>query len=331
MPIEPIPSDAEDYLSNLTGDGTPAAHAVETVQRMTADGSTIVHVLIDPTLRDLRLDPIFNALLADTQEVAWRPIAIKHPSIDPAFVPQMRSLDLSIAKHAMLLRYLFGMAVEDWSPVSLRAGGGHRFCGLFIGSNSLSDLAVQLGKISIHDHPEGGRALVRWYDPSVVEALWRSLDDAQRTSVLPSRSVWIGLGRDLHPVIRRAHSDTTITFRLTRDQWALLDGLRILNPKVARIGARHAGVITPQIRTALHDALIRAGLKGIRDPSDLHAFVDAALRYHPRFDTHPLLRERLSRRKHTESLQESLSLLTDCDWQQVINDLSSTFFDGLSK
>ncbi|UXY16959.1 DUF4123 domain-containing protein [Chitiniphilus purpureus] len=275
-------------------------------------------LLLDPALRPpLPGDPLAAAL----ENGPWLPIGIREREVDPALIPLLIELDLHDATGVAVLRASVAEAWAENQPQRLARGEGRRICGWLSTPFTLAQVARHLGALCVQTRPDGRRTLLRLFDPAVTAALDLILTAPQRMLLLGPCSSWLYL--DGERQLGGLQSDTPRQavggIGWSNAQWADLDLLGAAN--LALLALREAGLLDDAsyapARQAALPALRRAAALGFGDAHDLSHFARHALTLHPAFDSHPVIRARLTQRAPDDYYTALIADLTEADWQQI--------------
>lgn len=283
-------------------------------------GTSTLWLALDGSSRSLpQTDESLSGWAARVESCA---VQLRHPEIDPVWWPRWFTLNLDRAEDSHLLNQSIAWALDESQPHSIRRGLGRRVSGWLLVDGPVAQATVHWATQMLQTHPVRGRRLLRLHDPAVLWAFWRLLPVVQHPSWLgPVRAWWLldPLGR-LDALHRAGPSGARLPADIDATRWQDIDDIGAFNhalqfwlgaPREARRGSLDACVKTG------FDALRRARALGIDDTPSLQRFCELALTRHPRFDQHPLVRERLSRLAQDERLGVLLSALTPEDWHRV--------------
>jgi hypothetical protein len=296
-------------------------------------------LMLDPALRDATNEAVFYERLQQFRQSAERgdnfpPILWKHPNLTPEHRPYLIGLDLRRFPDAQLFEASLKLALADWTIESLAQAVGHRVCGWLFTEHTVNALAVHLGRLAVqrlpHDFPTdaGKRILLRYFDPSVMPALWQLSDASQQRALLGPVAKWIVLDRtgQLQPYQARPPADSEgepddhpSQPRYSATQWLALQNIGPLNQAIVQWQLNAAGGLPPplpQIVAAAH-SLARARRYGIHDAQDLKAFASHALTVHADFDKHPRVRQALQRLSQEQFYTAAIADITEQDWQNI--------------
>jgi hypothetical protein len=289
----------------------------DALHRALATATGCCWLLIDPTKRPLQDEAEFDAaVLARSPTQAASP----HTKLDKREMPLLLELDSARAADSGIIRTSISEGLAERLPASLTQGAGRRICGWLESSANAPTLARHIARHVVMCRPTGIMAALRWYDPAVLWALWPLLEPAQRKTLLGPVDTfwlldpagrWMPLRADFQGV-PAAHLD------LTADQWTEADAIGPLNQALRDWGAASAlpeALIAARLVGAA--ALRRARSLGFADRRDLVAFAHYALAIHPRFDQHPLVRNRLAERADDDYFTVLVDDLKPEDWQRI--------------
>jgi hypothetical protein len=307
-------------------------------------------VLLDPALRDAGDDLAFGECLSQlTHSTATKEtsggkhprILWEHPNLSSAHRPYLIALDLQRFPDAQVLQASVALALEDQALESLLQGAGHRICGWLFTQYPIRTLATHLGRLAVqrlpNDYPTdaGKRMLLRYFDPSVMPALWHLSDVAQQHVICGPVAQWIMLDRTGHLQSRQAQPDSSadgiryavgpVQIGYGTAQWLAVQSIGALNQVILQWQADSADGLPPsasQIEVATQ-ALARARSHGIGDAQDLKAFAWHALTVHARFDAHPSVQAALQGRARKTFYTAAIAQLTEDDWLRIRHELNS--------
>ena len=288
-------------------------------------------LLLDPTLRDAGDDADFAQCLEDWREnsgndqplprILWR-----HPNLMPEHRPCMAALDPRREADAQLLAASLQFALDDWALSSLEQSRGHRICGWLF---TQQDLAQYLGDLAVQRLPSvgygsGKRTLLRYFDPSVLPALWRISDIEQQRTLLGPVDQWLALGRNgqlqrYQAVSGAAPLNDKARIDYSAGQWDAIQNIGALNQTIVQWQSNSEDGQPPQSASleAVESALLRARRYGITDTQDLKAFAWHVLTVHPRFDMHSMIQQALKQLPAEKYYRAAVADLTEQDWRQV--------------
>lgn len=274
-------------------------------------------LLIDVAPRPLREDDPFDAAI-----FAREPRQVPSPvnDVDTRLMPLLLELDSTRSADSGLIREAIEEALAERLPESLAQGAGRRICGWLESPVAGEALARHIADRFSLSLPDGTTRKLRWFDPAVLWAMWPILTPAQRNALLgPIAAYWL-----LDPTgnwqTLRSDPSTELQSHLTLDtsQLAEIGRIAALNRTLRDWGAAY---LKPDVLTAAREiaaaALRRGAALGFTDLSDQAAFALCALTTHPRFDSHPLVRERLAKREPDDYFSALVDDLPPDDWARI--------------
>lgn len=281
-------------------------------------------LLIDVAPRPLREDDPFGAAI-----LAHKPRQISSPAndVDTRLMPLLLELDSTRASDSGLISEAIEEALAERLPESLAQGAGRRICGWLESPVAGEVLARHIADRFSLRLPDGTTGKLRWFDPAVLWAMWPILTPVQRNALLgPIAAYWLldptGAWQTLHssPLME---SPSHLTLDAT--QLAEIGRIAALNRTLREWGAAY---LKPDVLSAAREiaaaALRRGAALGFADLNDLAAFALRALTTHPRFDSHPLVRERLAKREPDDYFSALVDDLTPDDWVRIRTDANET-------
>ena len=280
-------------------------------------------------------DPGMAELLNDHALTRVKPSRADIPQeMSPALVP----LDPTSSAGSTLLRSSLALALGEL-PSSRLAQGAGRVIAAWLQCDGGVDAARaslerHLGRVMFASRADGRIEWLRWYDPAVLWLLWPHLIAAQQTLLLgPIRRYWLLTpsatlaclsrpGPPLPPEKVSAGPDSVV---FTTQQWAIIDGIGPLNSALTQMQASELdSAAFAHAAAAGTSALTRAQTAGFTDRRDLARYAQRAMTCHPRFDSHPLVADRLRRRSTDEFFTALIDDITDHQWIQIAQDLMAT-------
>jgi len=289
--------------------------------------------LLDPALWHPDEDKLLTQSIQQCGSAA-KPIQWDHPSLVSAHRPLLLPFDPQGSQGSHLLLQLMQMSVTDMAAESLQQGNGQRVSGILLIEQDLSRVASHLGRVAVQTLPSAGLPssagryrLLRFFDPMVTSALWEMSSPAQRATWFGPVVTWMSLKWDLsfrhlqRPEIATRPSDApplTPESAWGAAQWLRLLALSAFNPVALELGIQAS---TIEMRPMVLDTLCRLITFGVHESDDLKTMARFALTRHPVFDEHPKVRHHLMSRPAGMSAGQSLSALSDDDWQGIQNDL----------
>lgn len=289
--------------------------------------------LLDPALWQPAEDKLLMQALEQSGCVA-KPIQWDHPGLVSAHRPLLLPFEPDSSQGSLLMRQLMNMSVADMNAESLQQGNGQRVCGVLFVDQDLGRVASHLGRVAVQTVPgtglppsAGRHRLLRFFDPLVTTALWEMSSPAQRATWFGPVVTWMSLNLALRfRHLQRPEQPTGSNDdpRLSPEaawgaaQWLQLLALSAFNPVAVELGIKAS---TIEVRPLVLDTLCRLTALGIHEADELKTMARFALTRHPGFDRHPKVRHRLMNRPAGLSAGQSLSDLSEADWQGIQNDL----------
>lgn len=196
------------------------------------------------------LDPTFCAAGTDALTNQW--IALAHQCHQPSIpgyemtsrnCPLWLGADLETESGRALIEQTLEHALRELLPSQLIGGLGRRVCAWVLARDG-AVAASRMSRMLVQSRGDGHRALLRFYDPAVLWALWSSLSLPQRQAWMASADAWWLLKPNaelmaLHTQLdaaRRiefddAHADRKgwTTLRLQPSQWRAIDVMSSFN------------------------------------------------------------------------------------------------------
>ena len=274
-------------------------------------------LLTDPALRDPQTEWDENA-----PEIASRrrPIDV-HESLFPAHHrPCLYALESGDGDGLedpddLVLRASVRMAFEDWAPEHALSGQGHRIGGwLWIAADTHDALvAAHFGKQVVHyDLARGGRVLLRYFDPCVLDLLWPALNEEQRQRALGPVQDWhfIDRGQALRLLQNPGGVARPVDrFTLNPSQWEQVRRIGLINQTLALWQAEHGRPVPGHLMVEVDDAVRQSILFGLKD-ADRIEFALLAITRHPRFAEHPAFQPVWAAVRGGDSFLDALNALT---------------------
>ncbi len=250
-------------------------------------------------------------------------VRVPHGQVDAALRPRWYGLSPDQPADSALLRLSVEHALLEVQPERLRQGGGRVVAGWFVLRRDASPdrAAMVLGRHMVQRRL-GRDMLLRLHDPAVRWWLWRFLEDAQRAALLGAAAAWWLLDPvgELDVLTPSAVSGD-LDLLLTDEQWSDVLGIAALNKVLREIAPLHEDRLAREPRVELMmQALRDARAHGWNEPGDVALFIQHALSVHPRFATHPLVRELLERREPDDFYGGLVADLGEAEWNIVRRD-----------
>ena len=204
-------------------------------------------------------------------------------------------------------------------------------------------LISHFSRLMFHRRLDNRIEWLRWYDPAVLWILWDVLNAVQRKILLgPITRLWI-----LDPIgqlvslqcaddvlsMEQAGQSNLNPISLSVEQWQQIDNIGPFNRALLKTqsGSQSDGLVNElalsalaQHRKAALEALSRAKQYGIQDPQDLALFAELAMRYHPKFDQHPLVVTALQRFHSNVYFSACVAEIDDAQWQVIASEMSAS-------
>lgn len=236
---------------------------------------------------------IINPLQVDRSQWAGLPVAALMPagvSARPDSMPQLLALEaLNESDRIDLL-----IRADAWDQVN-----DQPFFSLLLQSQvDTNRLALHLSRHLAVTTPDGGRALLRWYDPRTLRHLRWLITPAQWGILSGPVTAWTW--RDAQ---RHWHTDECVgdfspisSLRPTADQWAVIGRLGVLNRTLAQLRRNAPGLLLDDAACQRIDGLLCQAFDeiGLTDEADARLFVEQGLRYHHDVHRHPAIQQRLA-------------------------------------
>lgn len=260
-----------------------------------------------------------------------------------AGVPLELSLALLPLDHATsagseLIRSSLALSLHEL-PSSRLAQGAGRVIAAWLecdGSFDAAPTALQrhLARVMFARRADGRIEWLRWYDPAVLWLLWPHLSEHQRYLLLgPIRRYWLltpsgalaclSARTSLPQSERLPAASASVEF--TTAQWTIIDSIGALNLALAQMQASEFdGAAFGRAAEVGMSALVRAKKARFTDRKDLAEYARRAVTCHPEFDRHPLVANRLRLLSAGEFFTAIIDDITDDQWQEIANDLTST-------
>lgn len=236
---------------------------------------------------------IINPLQVDRSQWAGLPVAALMPagvSAKPDSVPHLLALDaLGESDRIDLL-----VRADVWDRVN-----DHPFFSMLLRSQAdASRLALHLSRQLTVTIPEGGRALLRWYDPRVLRHLRWLITPAQwRVLGGPVTAwTWRDAQRQWHTHESTGEPAPISSLRPTAGQWAVIGRLGVLNRTLAQLRRNAPGLVLDDAACQRIDGLLRQAFDdlGLTDEADARLFAEQGMRYHRDVYRHPAIEQRLA-------------------------------------
>ena len=194
------------------------------------------------------------------------------------------------------------------------------FCGWLVSRYPCRTLATYLSKQLSQQDLKGNPALLRFYDPRVLQQLPRILEPSQLSALLGPVDRWVYLDkengvREIAP--HRPGQRHLGRLHLTAGQWQAIRRIGQINRCLERYWALPEEDQTVSATDSLIDnLLVAAGANGLTERADMTAFVLHGLVSHVDFHRHPLM-QNLLRQAGCSSYIGLTNRLTDKEWEVI--------------
>ena len=194
------------------------------------------------------------------------------------------------------------------------------FCGWLMSRYSCRTLATYLSKQLSQKSRKGNRALLRFYDPRVLQQLTRILEPWQLSALLGPVDRWVYLDkenrvREIAP--HRSGQRHLGSLHLTAEQWQAIHRIGQINRCFERYRALpKEDQQTPATDGLIDNLLVAAYANGLTERVDMTAFVLHGLMSHVDFHRHPLM-QNLLRQVGGSSYIGLTNRLTDKEWEVI--------------
>lgn len=265
--------------------------------------------------------------LTESLDGAWREhhraryTYISHPR---ASAPLLALLRVDDHNDPLVLESLHSaMAAADGANQAVRGW-------IYIADHEdLAAIAGRLGAWLSVRAPDGGEALLRWYDPRVLEHLPSILTPAQWRRLRSGIRAWATLDRhgELSWAPEATDDPATVAgaSRLGAAQMQRLQRLKAVNTALGIHVA--AGGRADAVSRERADALVARFDEeyGTGFPQDRVVFALHGLQIHPAFDRHPTIASLLSRPGQANAgLAQALGAVDAQTWRRVVAELANT-------
>ncbi|ERT10741.1 DUF4123 domain-containing protein [Photorhabdus temperata] len=281
-------------------------------------------LLVDPAVfLNRRQDELLPAAILNHQPAAIA-IQIKHPRFEPRYSPWLIPLDINQPEDADMLELSITQALQESDPAELIAGRGRMVCGWLFSAHPVSAIAQHLGMTAVQTLSSVRQIVLRFYDPTVNNALWPLLDTWQRSRLLGPLTDWYlidGDGQLLHrDNAKSAAVQYTFSLALSPENVQEITWSGPMSRALRRYRQAHRN----QLRRTESEAL-EIMLALLRRVSECHAFnhvrdLEACalhgLLYHPEIDLHPRIQSLLSGEEgnNTRSYADRTAGLPEKTW-----------------
>ncbi|MCS4504987.1 DUF4123 domain-containing protein [Arhodomonas aquaeolei] len=193
-------------------------------------------------------------------------------------------------------------------------------CGWLIFAGAVQGVARYLSRQLRQTKPSGRAALLRYYDPRVMERLLSLCSDTQLAALLGPVDHWLFVGRT--GCIRHASphdgAHRSGERALAPEQWDAIDRIGLVNRTLAVCTPR-TGIASWTDNTIIRlDRLLAiAGREGITDPGSRIAFALHGLGSTDSFHRHPVMRHVLARCRQGEDYRALTRTWGTHDWRRI--------------
>nr|CDQ36525.1 hypothetical protein BN993_06033 [Virgibacillus halodenitrificans] len=198
--------------------------------------------------------------------------------------------------------------------------GAVPLCGWLISRHASTSLAAYLGRQLKQMTPEGKPALLRFYDPRVLEHLPRIFEPWQLSALLGPIDRWVYLDTELQLRCLEPHGEVRRLggLKLSAEQWHAIQRIGQINRcrELYRTLPGTAGLHKASAKTV--DALLVAARNtGLRDSSEMATFVLHGLTTRDDFYRHPIMQALLGRLGGQLNYIGLSNQLSDADWEEI--------------
>ncbi|WP_251978928.1 DUF4123 domain-containing protein [Salinicola avicenniae] len=193
-------------------------------------------------------------------------------------------------------------------------------CGWLISHHASSSIATYLGRQLKQITPEGKPALLRFYDPRVLEHLPRILEPWQLSALLGPIGRWLYLDTELQLRCLDPHAEVRRLGGLkpTAEQWHAIKRIGQINRsrELYRTLPGSAG-LSEAPAESVDALLVAAHNAGLRERPDVATFVLHGLTTRIDFHRHPIIQAMLGRLGGRLTYIGLSNQLSDDDWEAV--------------
>ncbi|KAA0020833.1 DUF4123 domain-containing protein [Salinicola corii] len=264
-----------------------------------------ISALVDPLIVDPGLGDAKNLLDCAT---------VKNPFLDQ---PSAQRLRLQPIKDG---------ASQVWDNMNahreqpLMPGDPRSLCGWVISPHPIFSISRHIARRLRQKKPSGRQALLRYYDPRVLQRLQAILDEEQLAFLLGPIHHWIFID---HAGCFRVFSShprnmTQSALSLSNPQWMSIDRIGLLNKTLA-IGAEIMDIrqVDDQDIINLDRLLQVAELEGVSDDDARMIFALQGMRLPPNFHRHSEMIRLFQRCREGERYQELVREWSRETWQRI--------------
>jgi hypothetical protein len=298
------------------------ARLSDTMHRQLANTRGHCWLLLDPAIRPVGQDSPLGCLLADRTCFTAPSMA----DIDVTMMPQIIAFDPAKARDHDLVWQSLSEALVELAPDMLAQGVGRRIGGWLESDADGPQLALHIASQMIQRNAQGRRRLLRWADPAVLWALWPILNGQQQSALLGPIKAYRLLDPAGHwHCLRAPHDAKGEALGLDSRQWQRIEAIAALNGVLREQSlSAHSPQSLCQLRDTLMAALEEARHFGFADSRDQTAYARRALAIHPAFARHPLVAERLAKRKPDDYFSALIDDLSAGQWAGIQRDCSKS-------
>ncbi|PQQ22566.1 DUF4123 domain-containing protein [Photorhabdus luminescens] len=259
-------------------------------------------LLVDPAVfLNKRQEERLPAAILNHQPAAI-PAQIKHPRFESRYSPWLISLDINQSEDAELLALSVTQALQETDPAELIVGRGRMVCGWLFSASPASAIAHHIGMMAVQTLSPVRQIVLRFYDPTVNNAIWPLLDSWQRSRLLGPLTDWYLIDGD-GQLLRRDNAQSAnelyiFSLSLTAEQVAEMAWSGPMNRALRQYRQAHRNQLRRTELESLHImlALLRrvTARYAFNDVMELETCALHGLLYHPEIDLHPRIQSLLS-------------------------------------
>lgn len=192
-------------------------------------------------------------------------------------------------------------------------------CGWLISRHASTSIAAYLSR-QLKQTPEGKPALLRFYDPRVLEHLPRILEPWQLSALLGPIDRWAYLDTELHLRCLDPHGEVRRLggLKLSAEQWHAIQRIGQINRcrELYRTLPGSAG-LSKAPAESVEALLIAAHCAGLRDRPEVATFVLHGLTTRIDFHRHPIMQALLGRLGGRLNYIGLSNQLSNADWEAI--------------
>ncbi|GEN26328.1 hypothetical protein HCU01_42770 [Halomonas cupida] len=260
------------------------------------------------------VDPAHSPQRRLTLEELDACIQLAHP-----FISQPRDQRLYLQPFNRKAESLRQVLSRERESLPDKRTGHVAFCGWVLCRCTPHALNSHMEKQLTVSSPEGNTAMLRYYDPRVMERLEVILEPKQMAHLLGPIEHWFYFDhrKRLRQISRPTAEMHLGKLTLSSEQWSAIKRIGQVNLYWDKWDEFKMGS-KPDITPAHIDALIEASQRiGLEDDKDRYFFVMHGLVNGQRFHEHPLIQSILERMTASESYVSLTDGLKSSDWEQV--------------